>query len=318
MKVASLAPGELARRLASPCGLRLHTGPFVFALRSPLPQVREGIALLYGDHPLAGSEAFTDFDVEIAPGGGVRRWLRPLSRFVFDGRPVFDPMPASHAYPLLEWAMNWCISALDLHHLTLHAAVLERDGKALILPAPPGSGKSTLCAGLMHTGWRLLSDELTLIDLQAPHAITPLCRPVSLKNTSIDVIARFSGGQAVFNRITHHTIKGSVSHMRVPAEHLARVGETAQARWVVFPRWVAGAPAQMTPRSRAGSLVEVARNAFNYLPLGEVGFQVLADVIEGCDCLDFSYSDLHEAAAVFDDLVLRDRQPSPVAAEVSA
>jgi predicted ATPase len=31
----------------------------------------------------------------------------------------------------------------------------------VILPAPPGSGKSTLCAALVTRGWRLLSDELT-------------------------------------------------------------------------------------------------------------------------------------------------------------
>jgi hypothetical protein len=42
--------------------------------------------------------------------------------------------------------------------------VLERGGRALLLPAPSGSGKSTLCAGLAFNGWRLLSDELALLD----------------------------------------------------------------------------------------------------------------------------------------------------------
>ena len=307
MTIASLTPADLARRLRSPEGLRLRTGPFGVALRSRLPQVQAGVSLLYADYPLVEPGRFIDFEVEIAHGTGLRRWLRPLSRFVFDGRPVFDPMPASHAYPLLEWAMNWCISALDLHHLTLHSAVLERDGLAVILPAPPGSGKSTLCAGLMHAGWRLLSDELALIDLAPPHALTPLCRPVSLKNTSIDVIHRFSGGQAVFNRITHHTIKGSVSHMKVPAAHLARVDEPARARWVVFPRWQRDAAARLSPRSRAQGMVELARNAFNYLPLGERGFEVLGEVVAGCEFHDFVYSDLHDAVAVFDGLVQRAR-----------
>jgi predicted ATPase len=33
--------------------------------------------------------------------------------------------------------------------------VVERDGHALILPAMPGSGKSTLTAALVQRGWRL-------------------------------------------------------------------------------------------------------------------------------------------------------------------
>jgi predicted ATPase len=45
----------------------------------------------------------------------------------------------------------------------LHAAVVEKNGKALILPALPGSGKSTLSAALAMNGWRFLSDEFTMI-----------------------------------------------------------------------------------------------------------------------------------------------------------
>jgi len=310
MRLSDISATEQSRRLVSSAGLRLGAGPFVFALRSPLDQVQEGLSLLYGAYPLAAHGQFADFTIDIAPGAGVRRWVRPLARFVFDGRPVFEPMPVSHAFPLLEWAMNWCVSVLDLHHLTLHAAVLEREGHALLLPAPPGSGKSTLCAALMHAGWRLLSDELALVDLKPPHQLWPLCRPVSLKNHSIEVIDRFSRGQAVFNRITHNTIKGSVSHMQVPVPHLVRMHEPAAARWVVFPRWQSGASAAMSRLPRAKGLIDLARNGFNYLALGEVGFDVLGKLVAGCDCHDFVYSDLNEAVAAFDALVSQARRAS--------
>ena len=92
------------------------------------------------------------------------------------------------------------------HYLLLHSAVIEREGCAVIMPAPPGSGKSTLCAGLVHRGWRLLSDELALISL-TDTSITPLGRPISLKNQSIDVIKEYVPG-AIFNRVTHDTSKG--------------------------------------------------------------------------------------------------------------
>jgi len=301
MTVGLLAPAQLAGRMRRD-GLRLRTGPFVFSLQSEIDSVQAGTALLYGDYPLADDTEFVDFEVTIAPGSGLRRWLQPQARFIFDGRPVFEPMPHSHAFPLMEWAMNWCIASHDLHHLTLHAAVIERAGFAAILPAPPGSGKSTLCAGLIHAGWRLLSDEMTLISLRPDRQVTPLCRPVSLKNASIEVIGHWSGGAAVFNRIAHETAKGSVTHMKVALPHLQRMAEPAMPRWVVFPRWQPAAPATLQPRSRAGSLVELARNAFNFMALGETGFAALADVVERCDCFDFSYSSLDDAVEVFDRL----------------
>jgi HprK-related kinase A len=306
MKVSALPSADLARLLCGD-GLRLRSGPFVFQLRSPVDLIHEGVALLYGDYPLVAGDAWVDFDVEIAPGRGMRRWLKPQVRFIFDGRPVFEPMPYSHAFALIEWAMNWCISVHDHHHLTLHAAVIEREGFAAILPAPPGSGKSTLCAGLIHAGWRLLSDELTLIALDSSRAITPLCRPVSLKNASIDVIRQWSGQTAVFNRIAHETAKGSVGHMRVASADLARMDETAQPRWIVFPRWQANAPAVLTPRSRAESLLSLSENAFNYVTLSDTGFHALADTVASSDCFDFRYSRLEDAVRCFDRLVTEAR-----------
>lgn len=299
MTLSALTAAELADRLAGP-GVALRTGPFNFRIRSPIASIARGLGKLYAHYPLVGADEFVDFDVHMDHGGGLRRWLRPQVRFRYDGDSPFEPLPISHAYPLLEWAMNWCISTQAHQFLMLHAAVIERGGHAVILPAPPGSGKSTLCAALIHRGWRLLSDELTLI---APddHRVWPLCRPVSLKNQSIDILRRYAPG-AVFSEVTLDTAKGTVAHMAVAREHLARANEPAAARWVVFPRYVAGAAPRLTPRPRGDGMLELARNAFNYAMLGHAGFEALGEVVERCDCHDFEYSQLDDAVAAFDAL----------------
>jgi len=300
VKVSDLGSAEIGARLRDG-RMRVQTGPFVMQLQSTIAAVAEGVALLYGDYPLPADQAFADFTVGLARGAGLRSWLKPQARFVYDGQPVFEPMPLDHAYPLLEWSMNWCVASQAHQYLLLHAAVIERHGLAVILPAPPGSGKSTLCAGLIHAGWRLISDEMALVARDGSGLVWPLCRPVSLKNTSIDIIRAWAP-QAVFNRVTVNTTKGNVTHMRAPAEHVARMHESARPRWVIFPRWVAGSAPELTPRSRALSVLELGRNAFNYAQLGEQGFELLTDLVQDCDCHDFRYSSLADAVTLFDRL----------------
>lgn len=59
----------------------------------------------------------------------------------------------------------------------LHAAALERDGRALLLAAESGGGKSTTAWALLHHGFRYASDELAPVDLGTgrvlgfPHAL---------------------------------------------------------------------------------------------------------------------------------------------------
>ncbi len=299
MRLGQLPGRELQRRLQGD-GLTLRTGPFGFRLRSPLPLVAQGLAQLYAQMPLIDDGRFIDFSLDIQHGSGLHRWLRPQACFRFDGQAVFEPLPAGHAYPLLEWAMNWCISTHAHQYLILHAAVLERGGGALLMPAPPGSGKSTLCAALALSGWRLLSDELALVSV-SDGRIWPLCRPVGLKNASIDVIRGFAP-HAEISRVTQGTAKGSVAHMKVPDAHVARMDEAAKTRWVVFPRFQAGASTLLARRPRADTLVELARNAFNIAVQAEAGFHMLADMVEGAGCFDFRYSSLPEAVASFDCL----------------
>jgi HprK-related kinase A len=296
--VSTLTPAELRRQLAGD-GIWLRTGPFVTRLRSPIPSVAAGLGLLYADAPLE-PPAFADFHVEMRRPGGLRRLWHPQVRFVFDGHQPFTPLPLNHAFPALEWGMNWCVAAHAYGWLVIHAAVIERNGRAAILPAPPGSGKSTLCAALVHRGWRLLSDELTMVRL-GTGAIVPNPRPVSLKNASIDIIRAYLPG-CVLSPPVRDTDKGTVAHLKPPREAVARAHEPAAPGWIVYPKFQAGAAPTLTPVARSRSFMRVAENAFNYSRLGVHGFDTLAGLLDHSDSYEFTYSRLDDAVAVFERL----------------
>ena len=280
-------------------GLKFSCGPFSFQVCSDIEWVAEGLRQLYGNFELIEA-GFSDFHVSLYRPRGIRQWLAPQVDFYFDGYRPFKPLPLDQAFPMLEWGLNWCISNHANHLLIIHAAVVEKNGFAAILPAPPGSGKSTLCAGLILSGWRLLSDELTLIDPESG-LIYPLARPVSLKNQSINVIQDFSR-DVFLNRASHDTAKGTVTHMRTPDKSVLRQHEPARPGWVIFPKWQMDAKAMLTPRSQAQTFIFLAQNAFNYSELGERGFKAGTELIRQCDCFDFTYSALPDAIQIFNAL----------------
>ncbi len=223
-----------------------------------------------------------------------------MAAFLLDGKGVFNNFPFNHAVVMLEWGMNWCISTQIHTYLIIHAAVIEKNGFAAVLPAPPGSGKSTLCASLVQEGWRLLSDELTLINLDTAEAV-PVPRPIGLKNQSIDIIQQ-RYPEAVFGILSSDTLKGSVCHLKPPKASVERQFEECPIGWIIFPKYEAGSAIEMVSKSKGQAFMEIANNAFNYSVLGVEGFDILKKVVDRADCYSFKYSNLDEAIAVFEQL----------------
>jgi HprK-related kinase A len=209
-------------------------------------------------------------------------------------------MPVSQALPVFEWGLNLVIALRSHSFLMLHSAVLERNGKALLLPAMPGHGKTTLCAGLSHRGWRSFSDEFGLIR-PGTHEMIPLPRPMALKNESIEVIGDFAP-EAFIGPSTPNTRKGTVAHLKPTADSVARQNENAPVGMIVFPKWVKGASLNLRPISKGESFMGLATNAFNYELLGEAAFRTVGDLVSTADCYRLEYSDLEEATRRLNEL----------------
>ena len=304
MNVSQLSHRELLERLAGP-GLFLNVGPFVFSIQTEIRQIADGLCLLYGDFPLAGTEEFADYHICFSKTRTWRRGVRPYVIVRVNGDCPASPVPLDQVYAVFEGCLNWCMYTQAYQYLIIHAAAIERDGKAVIMPAPPGSGKSTLCAGLVNRGWRLLTDELTLIDTGS-RAIVPLSRPISLKNDSIDLIRKLAP-DAVIGPMSPNTVKGTIAHMKPPSESVARIGEYCRPAWLVVPKYRVGAGSVAGEINKGEAFMRVAESAVNYMTLGKVGFDLVSAMIDQTACHRFEYSNLDEAVRWFDALSLSDK-----------
>lgn len=288
---------RLARALRGP-GLWLDVGAAVLHVQGRSAHLAAQLQAVYAEFPRVEQADWAEVHVRMDPPPGLRRWLRPQVQFVVDGRTPFEPFPADHALPMMEWGSNMLIGQRLNHLLLLHAGVVERDGCALVLPATPGSGKSTLAAALSLSGWRLLSDEFGALDPQAL-AFVPMLKPVALKNRSIDVIRALSSAARLGPEFAK-TRKGTVAHLVASAEAVRRRHETARPGAVVLPRWVEGSATEFTPVPALTVFRSVAFNAFNYQTLGAAGFRAAVAMARQCRGWQLTYSRLDEALALLE------------------
>ena len=290
-------------------GLTLDVGLATLRVRSDVAAFAPQLQAAYRHFPFVTNGPWADLHVDLIHPRGLRRWVRPQVRFRCDSQEPFDPFPADTGLPLMEWGANWLIGRRMNDMLLLHAGVVERDGLALVMPAMPGSGKSTLTAALSLRGWRLLSDEFGAFDLSRRQFL-PVLKPVALKNESIRVIRRFAP-DAELGPEFPKTRKGTVAHLAAAPGAVARVHEPAQAGCIVLPRWQGGSATRWEPLHERVVFSALAFNAFNYAVMGSAGFTAVVQLVRQCQAWELVYSDLDDAlgtiAAAWPQVVAQSR-----------
>lgn len=281
-------------------GLWLDIGAATVRVHSNSSMFGAQLRSVYGSFPAVDDAPWADLHVGIQESRGLRRWLKPQARFYCDGLQAFDPFPAASPLPLFEWGCNWLIGRRLNDHLLLHAGAVERDGLALVLPAMPGSGKSTLTAALSQRGWRLLSDEFGAYDPSAG-LFQSVLKPIALKNESIAVIRRISPG-AVIGPEFPKTRKGTVAHLAPSWDAVSRRHELAVPGAIVLPRWEAGASTRMELLTESAVFPALAFNAFNYSLLGADGFRSAVRLVRQSLSWQLVYSDIEDALGVLESI----------------
>ncbi len=271
-------------------GLTLTIANFRCLVQSDTGLLAAPLRLLYRHYPASLTpDGFYDFRITLN-GKRAAPWQAKEVEFLWEGRSPFPPLPVAQTHPLFEWGLNWCIATLSGGHAVIHSAVLERSGAALVLPGEPGAGKSTLCAALALTDWRLFSDELTILS-HATGQVQPMPRPISLKRSSIDIV-RAGFPHAELTTPIADTHKGTIAYVRPPDNAVDAWAHTARIGHLVFPRYVQDAEFTVETVSRAQALAELMSHTFNVGLLGRDGFQALVDALAGAECYAVEYPDL--------------------------
>jgi HprK-related kinase A len=267
--------------------LDIQIGPVAFRIGSAWKAPLDALARLYAAYP-APEDGLADFTVRLEPEKPWRRFLRPSVAIKGDYiLPDAAPMSLAHGLLAAEMGMNLQMALGQKNYLLLHAATVEKDGRALIMTGESGAGKSTLAALLGERGWRLMGDEFGLLDM-ATGDLMPFPRAVSLKNGAIRVMEAEVADDRFGPRL-EDTPKGAIRHMRPNDLALSRMGEGATPALILFPRF--GQTRDVRGVGAAEVFMRLTQASTNYVSLGRRGFDSLTRLVENNPALAIDYPD---------------------------
>ncbi|WP_454280823.1 HprK-related kinase A [Sphingomonas sp. Marseille-Q8236] len=273
--------------------IAVRVGPVGFRIGSDWASPIEAISSLYRDYPRAD---FADYTVRLEAKSMLRRWFRPSIHIAGDYRlPEAAPLPLAQGLLAAELGMNLQMALGHRRHLLLHAAVVAREDRALLLSGISGAGKSTLSLLLAQRGWRFLGDEFALIDPKSGLAC-PFPRPISLKNESLSAIPLDS----VVGPHLSGTPKGDIRHVAPGAHDIAAMGRAARPVLLVFPRF--GFPAATRVLPPAEAFVRLTQASTNYVAMGEAGFRAITRLRAEVPAIALDYPDGEAGVAAVEAL----------------
>jgi len=279
--------------------LNLEVGPVRFRIGSEWAAPIAALGRLYGAYPRGGEPC--DYNVRLEAERSWRRWVRPSVAIRGDFTlPGAMPLALAHGLLAAEMGMNLQMALGHRRHLLLHASVVERDGKALLMTGGSGSGKSTLAAVLGERGWRFMGDEFALLDL-GNGSLHPFPRAVSLKNHSIYVMEELAE-PARFGPMLRGTPKGAIRHLAPRPDAVARMREPARPALILFPRFGRDLPDAVRPVGQAEAFVRLTQASTNYVGLGERGFRALTRLVTGVPFIAVDYASTEAALSAVESL----------------
>jgi hypothetical protein len=175
----------LGARFRARAVLRWSAGPLTFELSSPHEEVLERGRIILGpwlNRKGDSRPARVRFVIEAEVGSTTGHWR--VKRNGNGAGSIAESIDLALAR--VEYGAAAEIVRPGSGIVTVHAALLSRDARGILLVGPKESGKSTFACALLAAGWALHSDDTTVLDHGARARGIP--RRVSLRATSRELL----------------------------------------------------------------------------------------------------------------------------------
>lgn len=183
----------------------------------------------------------------------------------------------------------------------IHSGVVSRGGKSLLLPGPPGSGKTTLALGLVLSGFKYLSEEVALID-PSSRDVVPFPRSLCFKERSFTTVKRLMSKIEVKDA-EWEIDRGGVHYIDVTDIATDPYGEREPVGYVIFPRYNPHGKSVLSKISRAEAASRIAQMSLNFSSYGKSGVDIAVEIARNAECWALSVGDLEESVSLISGLM---------------
>ncbi len=184
--------------------------------------------------------------------------------------------------------------ATDVH--CLHAAAVGHNGRALVVPANSGAGKSTFVAWLVANGFDYITDELILLNNEG--GLSGIARPIQIKRHGMHAIEPLLSDMS-------SVLVGDFANA-LPISSLG--GQPAQTAHTlagfIFPQYRNGQAYGFEKLTSADAGMRLMANHVNARNLEGHGFSEMMRVIRNTSCFELEYGGFDTLPKEFKQLLM--------------
>jgi len=215
----------------------------------------------------------------------------------WNNTPVEMEMPEARLATYIQDQMRTYVYQAQSYLISLHSASVEKDDKVLVMPAVAESGKTTLTATLLHKGFKLFSDEVTVMDFKGYIHPLPFC--MNVKEGSWTILKEMYPHlhtKDVHSRFDNQNIRF------LPPENIQK--ERKKATYIVFPKYIQNAKTSLVALSATDTLLKIKEAHYQVQhDMDQNKFELILKNLISLPSYMLEYSNLEEAEDLINKLI---------------
>ncbi len=222
-----------------------------------------------------------------------------------DGLTLYRMDRDYHLCPILMDQIRMSCYENVRDYLLFHSGAVVKNGRAILLPAPKQSGKTTLTLGLLNYGYRYVTDEVGAIQHETLEVV-PYQRPIYMWNWSRplgkEMSKSFRSYRYRADDIPRSAERGRWQYI-VPQDGAVMARDSHwKVDWIIFPRYTPKGKTVLKPLGTAQAVVSLMQNGWNQELFHDGGLKICAKLARRARCYTLEMGNLDRACELIEDL----------------